>query len=52
MLAAAPERGRSALDGGEAMNSMVNLMREHVTMESRIHYAIIMLYMLCYTVRW
>lgn len=38
--AAAPERGRSALDGVEAMNHMVNLMREHVPMESRIHYTI------------
>jgi len=38
--AAAPERGRSALDGVEAMNNMVNLMREHVPQESRIHYAI------------
>ena len=28
--AAAPERGRSALDGVEAMNYMVNLLREHV----------------------
>lgn len=36
--AGAPERGRSALDGVEAMNHMVNLMREHVPMESRIHY--------------
>lgn len=36
----APERGRSALDGVEAMNHMVNLMREHVPMESRIHYVI------------
>jgi aminobenzoyl-glutamate utilization protein B len=38
--AVAPERGRSALDGVEAMNYMVNLMREHVPMESRIHYVI------------
>lgn len=38
--AAAPERGRSALDGVEAMNFMVNLMREHVPQESRIHYVI------------
>jgi aminobenzoyl-glutamate utilization protein B len=38
--AAAPERGRSALDGVEAMNHMVNLMREHVPMETRIHYVI------------
>jgi aminobenzoyl-glutamate utilization protein B len=38
--AAAPDRGRSALDGVEAMNDMVNMMREHVTQESRIHYVI------------
>lgn len=38
--ARAPERGRSALDGVEAMNYMVNLMREHVPQETRIHYVI------------
>jgi aminobenzoyl-glutamate utilization protein B len=38
--AGAPERGRSALDGVEAMNFMVNLMREHVPQEARIHYVI------------
>ncbi len=38
--AVAPERGRSALDGVEAMNDMVNLLREHVPMETRIHYVI------------
>jgi aminobenzoyl-glutamate utilization protein B len=38
--AAAPERGRSALDGVEAMNNMVNMMREHVPQETRIHYVI------------
>ena len=38
--AVAPERGRSALDGVEAMNTMVNLMREHVPQETRIHYVI------------
>ena len=38
--AGAPERGRSALDGVEAMNMMVNLMREHVPQETRIHYVI------------
>ena len=38
--ASAPERGRSALDGVEAMNFMVNLMREHVPEESRLHYVI------------
>ncbi|GAB5414140.1 MAG: M20 family metallopeptidase [Congregibacter sp.] len=38
--AGAPERGRSALDGVEAMNHMVNLMREHVPQQTRIHYVI------------
>ncbi len=38
--AGAPERGRSALDGVEAMNHMVNLLREHVPQETRIHYVI------------
>jgi len=38
--AAAPERGKSALDGVEAMNFMVNLMREHVPQETRMHYVI------------
>lgn len=38
--ASAPERGRSALDGVEAMNAMVNMMREHVPQETRIHYVI------------
>lgn len=38
--AAAPERGRSALDGVEAMNMMVNMLREHIPQESRIHYVI------------
>ncbi|HJL95755.1 MAG TPA: amidohydrolase [SAR86 cluster bacterium] len=38
--AGAPEKGRSALDGVESMNMMVNLMREHVPQESRIHYVI------------
>ena len=38
--AGAPERGRSALDGVEAMNHMVNLMREHTTEATRIHYVI------------
>ncbi len=38
--ASAPHRGRSALDGVEAMNFMVNLMREHVPSDSRIHYVI------------
>lgn len=38
--AASPERARSALDAVEAMNDMVNMMREHVPQESRIHYVI------------
>ncbi len=38
--AGAPERARSALDGVEAFNMMVNMMREHVPQESRIHYVI------------
>jgi len=38
--AASPERGRSALDGVEAMDNMVNMLREHVTQETRIHYVI------------
>ncbi|MGE4658735.1 MAG: amidohydrolase [Gammaproteobacteria bacterium] len=36
----APQVGRSALDGVEAMNHMVNLMREHIPSTSRIHYVI------------
>ena len=38
--ASAPHRGRSALDGVESMNFMVNMMREHIPQESRIHYVI------------
>ena len=38
--ASAPDKGRSALDGVESMNIMVNLMREHIPQESRIHYII------------
>jgi aminobenzoyl-glutamate utilization protein B len=38
--AGAPWRGRSALDGVEAFHNMVNLMREHVTPASRIHYVV------------
>ncbi len=37
---ASPEKGRSALDGVEAMDNMVNMMREHVPQETRIHYVI------------
>ena len=36
----APEKGRSALDGVEAMNMMVNMMREHIPSDTRIHYVI------------
>jgi aminobenzoyl-glutamate utilization protein B len=38
--AAAPHHGRSALDGVEAFDYMVNLLREHVPQETRIHYVI------------
>lgn len=38
--AGSPERGRSALDGVESMNMMVNMLREHVPQETRIHYVI------------
>lgn len=38
--ASAPHIGRSALDGVEAMNFMVNMMREHIPQNSRIHYVI------------
>ena len=38
--AAAPDRGRSALDAVEAMDVMVNMMREHVPQTTRIHYVI------------
>ncbi len=36
----APERGRSALDAAEAMNHMVNMLREHVPQDTRMHYVI------------
>ncbi|MDE3252879.1 MAG: amidohydrolase [Bacteroidota bacterium] len=38
--AMAPEKGRSALDAVESMDYMVNMMREHVPQETRIHYII------------
>ena len=38
--AGAPEKGRSSLDAVEAMNYMVNMMREHIPQEARIHYVI------------
>lgn len=38
--ALAPDRGRSALDGVEALDFMANMMREHVPDGTRIHYVI------------
>ncbi|MDP3394279.1 amidohydrolase [Sediminibacterium sp.] len=38
--AMSPENGRSSLDAVEAMNSMANMMREHIPQETRIHYVI------------
>lgn len=38
--AGAPQMGRSALDAVEAMNVMVNMMREHIPEKARIHYVI------------
>ena len=38
--AGAPEKGRSSLDAVEAMNYMVNMMREHIPSDTRIHYVI------------
>jgi aminobenzoyl-glutamate utilization protein B len=38
--AANPEKGRSALDGVEAMDNMVNQLREHIVSDARIHYVI------------
>lgn len=38
--AMAPEQGRSALDGLQAMTYMVDMMREHVPQETRIHFII------------
>jgi aminobenzoyl-glutamate utilization protein B len=38
--AGAPDRARSALDGVESLNMMVNMMREHVPQDARIHYVI------------
>jgi aminobenzoyl-glutamate utilization protein B len=38
--AGSPEKGRSALDGVEAMDNMVNMLREHVPQQTRIHYVI------------
>lgn len=38
--AGAPERGRSALDGVEAMDMMANMMHEHMPQDARMHYVI------------
>ena len=38
--AAAPEKGRSALDGVEVMDVAANFLREHVPDKTRIHYVI------------
>ena len=38
--AAAPERGKSALDAVEIMDVMTNFLREHIPDGSRIHYVI------------
>jgi aminobenzoyl-glutamate utilization protein B len=38
--AGSPEKGRSALDAVESMNYMVNMLREHVPSETRLHYVI------------
>jgi len=38
--AGSPHKGRSALDGVEAFNNMVNLLREHIPSDARIHYVI------------
>ncbi|ULQ51264.1 amidohydrolase [Flavihumibacter fluvii] len=37
---ASPEKGRSSLDAVEAMDNMVNMMREHIPTDARIHYVI------------
>lgn len=39
--AAAPEKGRSALDAAELMNIGVQFLREHIIDSARIHYAFI-----------
>jgi len=38
--AASPDKGRSALDAIEVMNYSVNMMREHIPSDTRIHYII------------
>jgi aminobenzoyl-glutamate utilization protein B len=37
---ASPHEGRSALDGVEAMDHLVNMLREHVPADTRLHYVI------------
>ena len=37
---AAPDKGRSAMDGVEVMNVAVNYLREHIPMSTRIHYVV------------
>ena len=39
--AAAPDKGRSALDGLEITTHAINLLREHVPQETRMHYSIV-----------
>ena len=38
--AGSPEKGRSALDAVELMNTGVQYLREHIIQEARVHYAI------------
>ncbi len=38
--AAAPDKGRSALDAVEGMDYLVNMMREHIPSDARVHYII------------
>ncbi len=38
--AAAPDKGRSALDAVEGMDYLVNMMREHIPSDARVHYVI------------
>ncbi len=36
----APEKGRSALDGVEGFDYLVNMLREHIPSDARVHYVI------------
>ncbi len=38
--AAAPDKGRSALDAVESLDFMANMMREHIPQDARMHYVI------------